>query len=77
VPNPRKPFEERALQRAFGDRVRESRLSRGWTQEKLAEASGLDRGYVSAIEHGHRNVSLNAIGRLAAGLNVPIAELFK
>jgi transcriptional regulator with XRE-family HTH domain len=62
--------------RAFGDRVRELRLLRGWTQEQLAEAAGLHRTYVTAVERGQRNVSLDAIASIARGLGVAVEQLF-
>ncbi len=39
-------------------RVRQLRLTLGMSQEGLALASGLDRGYVGGVEHGTRNISL-------------------
>lgn len=77
MPNPRRSFEQNALQRAFGERVREIRKSQSLSQEQLAERSGLDRTYIVSIEQGHRNISLVAIGKVASGLRVPIALLFE
>jgi transcriptional regulator with XRE-family HTH domain len=63
------------VQAAFGARVREIRLTRGVSQERLAEQAGLHRTYVSSIERGERNVSLLNIERLARALGVPMREL--
>lgn len=60
----------------FGRLVRELRLARGWTQEKLAEKAGLHPTYVGSIERGKRNVSLDNIMKIASGLSVHPAELF-
>ncbi|HBK4768681.1 TPA: helix-turn-helix transcriptional regulator [Serratia liquefaciens] len=38
------------LQIKFGQRVRELRKERGWSQEEFADRCGLDRTYVSGIE---------------------------
>lgn len=43
----------------------------------LVERSGLDRSFIAQIENGRRNPSLATIARLAAGLQVEIAELFR
>ncbi len=77
MPNPRHTFEETALQRALGQRIRELRKARGWSQEDLADRTHLDRTYIVSVEQGHRNVSLSTIGKLANGLQVKIAELFE
>ena len=59
----------------FGRRLRELRLERGLSQEKLGELAGLDRTYVSSAEAGRRNVSLKTIYKLAEALGVEAAEL--
>lgn len=64
------------IQLEFGSKVRELRLKNGISQEKLAEYSNLHRTYISSVELGHRNVSLQNIKALADALNVPIQELF-
>lgn len=56
--------------RLFGNRVRELRLQRKFSQEKLAELADLHRNYVGGVERGESNVSLLNIVKLARGLNV-------
>lgn len=75
-PRPRS-FEETAHRRRFGDRVRELRTERGWSQEQLAEKAQLHRTYVVEVERGHRNASLDVIESLAVALGVSPAELFQ
>ncbi len=60
----------------FGETIRAIRKSKGWSQEELAEASGLHRTYIGSIERGEQNVSLKNIKRLADALGVPLADLF-
>ncbi|WP_332836718.1 helix-turn-helix domain-containing protein [Microlunatus antarcticus] len=54
----------------FGARLQELRLRSGLTQELLAHEAGLHRTYVGGVERGERNVSLDAIWRLADALAV-------
>lgn len=70
-------FEAAAHRRRFGDRVRQLRREREWTQERLAETAALDRSYLADIEAGRRNPTLDVIHRLAEGLQVEAADLFK
>jgi ribosome-binding protein aMBF1 (putative translation factor) len=65
------------IQVLFGKRLRRIRLKRGLSQEKLAELAGLHTNYVGRIERGEQNVSLINIGKLARGLKIPPANLFK
>lgn len=59
----------------FGKRVKQLRLSKGYSQEKLAEISDLDRTYVPGIEAGKRNVSLIVIEKIANAFEISISEL--
>ncbi len=60
----------------FGKAVRKLRSDRGISQEEFAELCGLHRTYISDVELGKRNVSLENIGRIAEALNMPLSELF-
>jgi transcriptional regulator with XRE-family HTH domain len=59
----------------FGKKLRELRLERGISQEKLAEISDLHRNYVGVLERGGQSPSLDAICKLARGLKVKPADL--
>ena len=55
--------------RIMGERVRETRKERGFTQKKLAELSGLSQVTISDIERG-RNSESRSVVKLAAALKV-------
>jgi transcriptional regulator with XRE-family HTH domain len=59
----------------FGKRLRVVRERVGISQEKLAELAGLHRTYVSSVERGKRNISIENIDRLAQALGVSLCEL--
>lgn len=61
----------------FGNNVKGLRKGRGWSQEDLADKSGLHRTYIGSIEKGGRNVSLVNIERIAKALNVKIDKLLE
>jgi len=61
---------------AFGEHLRALRRDRGWSsQEAFAHHAGLDRTYISGLEQGRRNPTLDVIVKLAHGLDVKPAEL--
>jgi len=61
----------------FGLAVRAARRERGWAQEELSEAAGLDRTYISGLERGQRNPTLTTQERIAAALGSSLADLVK
>src|SRR5438093_11764870 len=64
------------LKSFFGRTVRETRLGLGMSQEELAERAGLHRTYISDVERGARNLSLESIDKLATALEISISALF-
>ena len=62
---------------AFGARLRELRLAKSFSQEDLADLAHMHRTYMSGVERGLRNVSLDNIWALADALEVSPAEFFK
>jgi two-component system, response regulator len=61
----------------FGNSVKAWRNRLGFSQEVLAERADLHRTYISDVERGARNLSLESMTRLAAALNIPVAALFR
>lgn len=53
----------------FGQRVRELRLAKGWTQEELAERTGLHPTYIGGVERGERNLGLDNLLKIARALD--------
>ncbi|MCW4470222.1 helix-turn-helix domain-containing protein [Flavobacterium sp. MFBS3-15] len=63
------------IQAKFGKRVKMLRIAEGYSQEKLAELSDLDRTYIPGIESGKRNVSLVVVEKIAKAFRITLSEL--
>ncbi|MEQ9942790.1 helix-turn-helix transcriptional regulator [Pectobacterium aroidearum] len=60
----------------FGQRVKTLRLQAGLSQEAFADKCGLDRTYISGIERGVRNPTLEVIEVIADGLGINLKTIF-
>lgn len=60
----------------YGRRLRLARLSRGLSQEQLAEEAGVTRQSITGLESGRWDPSLRVALRLARALGTPVEELF-
>lgn len=61
---------------AFGEHLRDLRREHGWaSQEAFALHVDLDRTYISGLERGRRNPTLDIMVKLAHGLDVTPSDL--
>jgi transcriptional regulator with XRE-family HTH domain len=65
------------VKQKFGEKVKSVRKNLGWSQEKLALKSGLDRTYIPSIEKGERNVSIEVIEKIANAFEINIKDFFE
>lgn len=69
--------EVAALKKRIGSRIRSRRNEIRMSQEELAFKAELTTTYVSQIEGGKRNPSLEALFRLCVALQTDLSELFR
>jgi transcriptional regulator with XRE-family HTH domain len=60
----------------IGARIKELRRSKGMSQEALAEKTGISSKYISSIERGKENPTLDTFIKLADALNIELSEVF-
>ena len=76
MPNLSRKRQHRSLV-ALGKAIRETRLSKGISQEKLPLLAEVDRSYVGRVERGDNNVAILTLSRLAAALDLSAAKLLQ
>ncbi len=62
---------------SLGKTIRQIRLPKGISQEKLALLAEVDRSYVGRVERGDNNVAVLTLARLATALDLTIAKLMQ
>lgn len=62
---------------ALGEAIRCIRLSKGFSQEKLALLAEVERSYLGRVERGDNNVAVLTLARLAHALEITLAELMQ
>lgn len=65
------------LQQIFGETIKKIRLEKGLSQETLAFEADIDRTYISDIEKGERNISIQVAYKLALALLISFSDLIK
>ena len=64
------------LKQQIGARIKEIRTKRGITQDQLSELMEINPKYLSSIERGKENPTLNTLTNLARSLDVNLDEIF-
>ncbi|MGZ3867065.1 MAG: helix-turn-helix domain-containing protein [Bacteroidia bacterium] len=64
------------IKEKVGDRIRELRKELDISQEALAHKAEVDRTYITDVENGRRNVSVEILERIIKALEVSIMEFF-
>jgi transcriptional regulator with XRE-family HTH domain len=58
----------------LGERIRNLRKKRGWTQEIMAEKIGMDRSFIADLERGKRNITILNLVVLAQGFGITLSQ---
>ena len=58
-----------------GLKIKELRIKKGFTQEKLSELTGIDRTYISDVERGLRNIAIVNLEKIANAFEIQIKDL--
>ena len=67
---------EQGYLKKVGANVKMLRIKQGMTQESVADRCGLNKHYISDIEHGKRNPALLTLIKICEAMNVEINSIF-
>jgi transcriptional regulator with XRE-family HTH domain len=61
--------------KSIGNNIAKIRKKKSLSQEDLAGLCDMDRSYLSEIENGHKNMSVNILIKIAKALNIKVGSL--
>lgn len=65
------------LDKILGQEIQRHRNNKGWSQEYLAEMTGLHRTYISQLERGLKSPSVRVLNHITNALNLTMSEFFR
>ncbi len=65
------------ISKKLGDNIKKIRTQKKMSQGDICRALDMDRGYMSAIENGKKNITISQLERLAQALGVSVDKLLK
>lgn len=65
------------ISKKLGDNIKKIRTRKGMSQGDICRALDMDRGYMSAIENGKKNITISQLERLAQAFGVSVDKLLK
>ena len=65
------------ISQKLGQNIKKIRTRKGMSQGDICRSLDMDRGYMSAIENGKKNITIQQLERLARALGVSSDELLK
>jgi len=64
------------IKQKIGNRIKELRAERGMSQEEVANTAEMGRSFMTHIESGRRNISIETLQRILTALNLSFKEFF-
>ncbi len=69
-------YQAMDIRSKIGKRIKELRLTAGFTQESFSLSCELDRTYIASVENGKRNISIKNIEKISKALGLSIKAFF-
>ena len=65
------------IKTTIGQRIRNQRIHKGYSQEQLAELAICHPTYIGQLERGEKNATLESVQKIANALKIPLSQLFE
>jgi len=64
------------IKQQIGERIKEIRTAKNLSQEAVAYKAGIERSFITHIENGRRNVSVETLEKVLSGLEISFSDFF-
>lgn len=64
------------IKQKIGERIKEVRVEKRLSQEAVAYNAGIERSFMTHIENGRRNVSVETLEKVLTGLEISFSDFF-
>ncbi|BFO68103.1 helix-turn-helix domain-containing protein [Chryseobacterium sp. KCF3-3] len=64
------------IKQKIGERIKEVRVEKKLSQEAVAFNAGIERSFMTHIENGRRNVSIETLKKVLTGLEISFSDFF-
>lgn len=65
------------IKKTVGDRIRDLRNGRGWSQEELADRATVSRSFMGEIERGQASATIESLEKITNALEITLEDLFR
>jgi transcriptional regulator with XRE-family HTH domain len=65
------------IKQKVGERIRFLRNDKNISQEELANSAGMARGFISGVETGKRNITVETLGKILVVLDLSYSKFFE
>ena len=65
------------ISKKLGNNLKKIRLAKGMSQGDICRATGMDRGYISRVENGDKNLTISNLEKIAKALKISPDELIR
>lgn len=71
------PKEQQKFFKDLGSRISNARKQKGYSQERLADLTGLDRVAIGYIEQGRRHPTVTTVYKISKALEIKLEQIFR
>lgn len=65
------------LKKIFGNNLKYYRKRKGLTQQEIADVTGLNRVYISEVERGRKNITIDVMETISTKMDIKISKMFE